>query len=138
VAASAGFGLLASDVTAGPAGALRPLDVGVHLAVAAGMSPQLHLLADKVLSDAPIVVASVGWVAATALSLFRSPVLLRRLGVASYVAALRCSLPGSGEAPLADFLKQAFRRARPSSEHHSWSFPSAHTLEATVLAAGFL
>jgi membrane-associated phospholipid phosphatase len=64
-----------------------------------------------------------------------APVLTRAAAVHS--TRCRCGAVGHGDPPLVATLKDAFARVRPSTLHHTYSFPSGHT-SAAVFIVGAL
>jgi membrane-associated phospholipid phosphatase len=95
-------------------------------------------MADVWISDVFITAGVLGWLACTAVCLVKAP--LKSAGAVAaawsfYFAT--CGAVGHGDPLLVDALKHLFARARPSTLHHTFSFPSGHT-SAAVFTVGAL
>jgi len=115
------------------------LDDAIHQYVATHTTKAFRLMADVFISDAFITAGIFGWVACTAACLTKAP--SRSAGPLAAAWALYCATCGAvghGDPLLVDSLKHLFARARPSTLHHTFSFPSGHTSAAVFIVGGLL
>lgn len=115
------------------------LDDAIHQYVATHTTEAFRLMADVFISDFFITAGIFGWVACTAACLTKSP--SRSAGPLAAAWALYCATCGAvghGDPLLVDSLKHLFARARPSTLHHTFSFPSGHTSAAVFIVGGLL
>ncbi|KAK9822051.1 hypothetical protein WJX74_003410 [Apatococcus lobatus] len=119
---------------------LSGLDNLCHTWVVQHIPPEVRAsTADVLVSDTFITLGLSGWAATSATILFRQPKggfksLLLAWGV--YLSA--AGAVTKGDPPLVWTLKELFHRTRPSTLHHTFSFPSGHTTAATFLIGGCL
>ena len=119
---------------------LSNLDGLCHTWVVQNISPDVRAsTADVLISDTFITLGLFGWAATSAAILFKQP----RGGVRALLLAWGAYLSAAGavtkgDPPLVWTLKELFHRTRPSTLHHTFSFPSGHTTAATFLIGGCL
>lgn len=111
-----------------------------HTWVVQNIPPEVRAsTADVLISDTFITLGLCGWAATSAAILFKQP----RGGVKALLLAWGVYLSAAGavtkgDPPLVWTLKELFHRSRPSTLHHTFSFPSGHTTAATFLIGGCL
>jgi membrane-associated phospholipid phosphatase len=114
------------------------LDEAIHQYVATHTTEAFRLMADVWISDGFIIAGVLGWLACTAVCLVKAPVKSAgALAAAWGFYFATCGAVGHGDPLLVDALKHLFARARPSTLHHTFSFPSGHT-SAAVFTVGAL
>lgn len=119
---------------------LSGLDNLCHTWVVQHISPDVRAsTADVLVSDTFISLGLSGWAVTSAAILFKQP----RDGLKSLLLAWGVYLSAAGavtkgDPPLVWTLKELFHRTRPSTLHHTFSFPSGHTTAATFLIGGCL
>jgi membrane-associated phospholipid phosphatase len=124
-----------------PGGAhlLPALDQAVHAAVVAGTTPEWRATtADIDISDAAITAGMAGWAVTSAYLLAAAPkrhALPLTLAWAFYLWGFGAVLT---DPALVHSLKAAFHRLRPSTLHHSFSFPSGHTTAASFIVGALV
>lgn len=115
------------------------LDQAIHQWVEGHTTLDFRLMADVWISDAFITAGVLGWVACTAACLAKSPSKSAGpLAAAWGFYFATCGAVGHGDPLLVDALKHLFARVRPSTLHHTFSFPSGHTAAAVFIAGGLL
>lgn len=115
------------------------LDHAIHQWVAGHTTLGFRLMADVWISDAFITAGVLGWVACTAACLLKAPSKSAGpLAAAWGFYFATCGAVGHGDPLLVDALKHLFARVRPSTLHHTFSFPSGHTAAAVFIAGGLL
>lgn len=95
--------------------------------------------ADVLISDTFITLGLCGWAATSAAILFKQPAgSIKSLALAWGLYLSAAGAVTKGDPPLVWSLKELFHRTRPSTLHHTFSFPSGHTTAATFLIGGLL
>ena len=135
------FSLITWDVFGGSHWLESHVDLPTHHWVCATLDPETRrFAAGWLLSDSWIASGILGWWVCGATLVAQSG----RKGVVLLSTALAAYFLGggfllSGDVLLVDFLKHIFKRLRPSTLHHTYSFPSGHTTagkNAGVLRVG--
>jgi membrane-associated phospholipid phosphatase len=133
------FALIAYDVAA-PSSVhlLAQLDAAVHQWVVTHTDAAFRATtADLLVSDLFITAGIWGWLATSCITLAAAPRAgALPLGIAWLAYYTTCGAVFT-DPPLVSALKHAFGRVRPSTIHHTFSFPSGHT-SAAVFIAGML
>uniref|UniRef100_A0A383VL17 Phosphatidic acid phosphatase type 2/haloperoxidase domain-containing protein n=1 Tax=Tetradesmus obliquus TaxID=3088 RepID=A0A383VL17_TETOB len=137
-AADAASAATTTAAAAAPAGTgfLLSIDQAAHAFVTANTSYDWRALqADVFISDSFIAAGIAGWVACSVacLALDRSWRSVGPLAMAWAFYYATCGAVGHGDPPLVATLKDAFARVRPSTLHHTYSFPSGHTSAAVFI-----
>jgi membrane-associated phospholipid phosphatase len=115
------------------------LDQAIHQYVASSTTEAFRLMADVWISDGFITAGVLGWLACTAACLIKAPAKSAGpLAAAWGFYFATCGAVGHGDPLLVDALKHLFARARPSTLHHTFSFPSGHTSAAVFLVGSLL
>jgi membrane-associated phospholipid phosphatase len=115
------------------------LDQAIHQWVEGHTTLDFRLMADVWISDAFITAGVLGWVACTAACLAKAPSKSAGpLAAAWGFYFATCGAVGHGDPLLVDALKHLFARVRPSTLHHTFSFPSGHTAAAVFIAGSLL
>lgn len=133
------FSLITWDVFQGPHWLVSHLDEPAQHWVFTSLSFETRQLAGSwVLSNSFIATGVLGWWAAGVTLIAQSG----RKGLYLLSTAIAAYLLGggfllSGDVLLVDFIKHIFQRARPSTLHKTFSFPSGHTT-AGVFIVGVL
>jgi membrane-associated phospholipid phosphatase len=133
------FALIAYDVAAPSSAHLLPqLDAAVHQWVVTHTDAAFRATtADLLVSDLFITAGIWGWLATSCITLAAAPRAgALPLGIAWLAYYTTCGAVFT-DPPLVSALKHAFGRVRPSTIHHTFSFPSGHT-SAAVFIAGML
>lgn len=123
------FSLITWDVFQGPHWLVSHLDEPAQHWVFTSLSFETRQLAGSwVLSNSFIATGVLGWWAAGVTLIAQSG----RKGLYLLSTAIAAYLLGggfllSGDVLLVDFIKHIFQRARPSTLHKTFSFPSGHT-----------
>lgn len=115
------------------------LDEAVHQYVATHTTAAFRLMADVWISDGFIVAGVLGWLACTAVCLVKAPMKSAgALAAAWGFYFATCGAVVHGDPLLVDALKNLFARARPSTLHQTFSFPSGHTSGAVFTVGALL
>lgn len=115
------------------------LDEAIHQWVAGNTTLAFRLVADVWISDAFITAGIIGWVVCTVACLMKAPTKSAGpLAAAWGFYATTCGAVSHGDPLLVDALKHFFARARPSTLHHTFSFPSGHTSAAVFIVGALL
>lgn len=115
------------------------LDDAIHQYVASHTSEAFRLWADVWISDAFITAGVLGWAACTAACLVKAPAKSAGpLAAAWGFYFATCGAVKHWDPLLVDSLKHFFARARPSTLHHTFSFPSGHTSAAVFVVGALL
>lgn len=134
-----GFVALAYDVNS-PSSLhfFAEIDLTVHEWVVENTPSTQNSLA-KAMSNQPIAVAGVGWLAASALIVARGDWASKRRVLLCWIAyVVGGGVIRHGDPLLVHFLKELYGRARPSTLHVTHSFPSGHTTAAFFLWGSLL
>lgn len=115
------------------------LDDSIHQYVASHTTEAFRLWADVWISDAFITAGVLGWAACTAACLVKAPAKSAGpLATAWGFYFATCGALKHFDPLLVDALKHFFARARPSTLHHTFSFPSGHTSAAVFVVGALL
>lgn len=131
---------LPTVLSAVPSSPILDLDQAAHNLVTAHTSYSWRaLVADIYISDIFITLGISGWLLCTALCVAANPKKAAGpLALAWSFYFSTCGAFWQGDPPLVDVLKNAFGRVRPSTLHHTFSFPSGHTSAAVFIAGGLV
>ncbi|BDA46749.1 hypothetical protein COCOBI_09-2020 [Coccomyxa sp. Obi] len=117
------------------------IDWPVHAWVKGTFPPMLRdMAAEKLMSNLPIYLGSLGWLACAFAAVVQNPARGSR-GVGITVFAMWIvSGVGSGRSDvlIVDILKHYFQRVRPSDIHQSYAFPSGHTTFSVFVLGALL
>ena len=139
IASAASFGLISLDVFQSHL-VFGGLDNSCHSWVVQHVPEELRkTTADKLISNSFFTLGFSGWAATSAVILLRQPEgALKQLLLAWAVYLAAAGVITEGDPPLVWTLKELFHRSRPSTLHHTFSFPSGHTTAATFLMGSLL